>query len=82
RGGLRTGEGGHELVEDRPGLRRGADRQDEGLAVVVEARVEKGAAARLGVDDLIARAQAMRQWLQAATDCSCETLDVCALFRA
>lgn len=32
------------------------------------------------VDALIARAQAMRDWLATATDCNCETLDVCALF--
>ena len=32
------------------------------------------------VDALIARAQAMRTWLLTATDCSCTTLDVCALF--
>ena len=32
------------------------------------------------VDALIARAQAMRQWLTIATGCNCETLDVCALF--
>jgi MerR family redox-sensitive transcriptional activator SoxR len=32
------------------------------------------------VDALIARAQAMRDWLQTATGCNCETLDVCALF--
>jgi len=32
------------------------------------------------VDALIARAQAMRDWLQTATGCDCETLDVCALF--
>jgi len=32
------------------------------------------------VEDLIARAQAMRAWLLTATDCSCTTLDVCALF--
>ena len=29
---------------------------------------------------LIARAQEMRTWLLAATDCSCTSLDVCALF--
>ena len=34
------------------------------------------------VDALIARAQDMRAWLLAATDCSCTTLDVCALFDA
>jgi MerR family redox-sensitive transcriptional activator SoxR len=32
------------------------------------------------VDALIVRAQAMRAWLLTATDCSCTTLDVCALF--
>jgi MerR family transcriptional regulator, redox-sensitive transcriptional activator SoxR len=32
------------------------------------------------VDALIARAQDMRSWLVAATDCSCASLDVCALF--
>ena len=32
------------------------------------------------VDALIERAQAMREWLLAATDCSCTSLDVCALF--
>jgi MerR family transcriptional regulator, redox-sensitive transcriptional activator SoxR len=34
------------------------------------------------VDALIARAQAMRAWLLTASDCKCETLDVCALFDA
>jgi MerR family transcriptional regulator, redox-sensitive transcriptional activator SoxR len=32
------------------------------------------------VEALIARANAMRDWLTAATSCTCETLDVCALF--
>ena len=32
------------------------------------------------VEALISRAQAMRDWLEAAIDCRCETLDVCALF--
>jgi MerR family redox-sensitive transcriptional activator SoxR len=32
------------------------------------------------VEALILRAQAMRTWLLTATDCSCATLDVCALF--
>ena len=32
------------------------------------------------VDELIARAQAMRAWLVTASDCDCETFDVCALF--
>jgi MerR family redox-sensitive transcriptional activator SoxR len=34
------------------------------------------------VDALIARAQEMRSWLLTATDCSCTSLDVCALFGA
>ena len=32
------------------------------------------------VEALIARAEAMRTWLLTATDCSCTSLDVCALF--
>lgn len=34
------------------------------------------------VEALIARAQDMRSWLLVASGCSCETLDVCALFDA
>jgi MerR family redox-sensitive transcriptional activator SoxR len=34
------------------------------------------------VEALIRRAQSMRRWLLTATDCSCTTLDVCALFAA
>ena len=32
------------------------------------------------VEALIERVQAMRAWLLTATDCSCTSLDVCALF--
>jgi MerR family redox-sensitive transcriptional activator SoxR len=32
------------------------------------------------VEALIERAQEMRDWLRTATDCSCSSLDVCALF--
>jgi MerR family redox-sensitive transcriptional activator SoxR len=32
------------------------------------------------VDDLIARAERVRGWLQTATGCGCDSLDVCALF--
>jgi MerR family transcriptional regulator, redox-sensitive transcriptional activator SoxR len=32
------------------------------------------------VDALIARATAVREWLNTATGCNCETLDVCGLF--
>jgi MerR family redox-sensitive transcriptional activator SoxR len=32
------------------------------------------------VDALIERAAAMRRWLSTATECNCQTIDVCALF--
>jgi MerR family redox-sensitive transcriptional activator SoxR len=32
------------------------------------------------IEALITRAQAMRDWMRTATDCSCATFDVCALF--
>jgi MerR family transcriptional regulator, redox-sensitive transcriptional activator SoxR len=32
------------------------------------------------VEEVIARADAVRRWLTTATGCGCETLDVCALF--
>jgi MerR family redox-sensitive transcriptional activator SoxR len=32
------------------------------------------------VEALIARAETMRTWLATASECGCETLDVCALF--
>lgn len=32
------------------------------------------------IEALIARTEAMRSWLQAAVDCQCPTLEVCALF--
>lgn len=32
------------------------------------------------VDELIGRAQRVREWLQIATGCRCETLEACALF--
>jgi MerR family redox-sensitive transcriptional activator SoxR len=32
------------------------------------------------VEELIARADTVRQWLTAAQGCGCDTLDVCALF--
>lgn len=32
------------------------------------------------VEAVITRAQEMRAWLETATDCSCTSLDVCALF--
>lgn len=32
------------------------------------------------VEELIARAESMKAWLEAASDCGCPSLDVCALF--
>jgi hypothetical protein len=32
------------------------------------------------VEELIARAEAMKTWLETATGCNCSTLDVCGLF--
>jgi MerR family redox-sensitive transcriptional activator SoxR len=32
------------------------------------------------IDELIARAQAMRRWLEMTSACECESLDVCSLF--
>jgi MerR family transcriptional regulator, redox-sensitive transcriptional activator SoxR len=34
------------------------------------------------VDELIRRAETVRGWLEAATDCDCETFDACELFAA
>jgi MerR family redox-sensitive transcriptional activator SoxR len=34
------------------------------------------------IDALVARAQRMRAWMLTATDCTCTSLDVCALFDA
>ena len=45
------------------------------------AQIRELAARKLpDVEALIVRAQAMRDWLQTATGCNCETLDVCGLF--
>jgi MerR family redox-sensitive transcriptional activator SoxR len=33
------------------------------------------------IEDLIARAEAMREWLLMAEECGCPTVDVCDLFR-
>jgi MerR family redox-sensitive transcriptional activator SoxR len=32
------------------------------------------------IEELIARAEAMKVWLQAAGDCQCQSLDLCVLF--
>jgi MerR family redox-sensitive transcriptional activator SoxR len=44
-------------------------------------RVRELAARKLPeVETLIKRAQAVREWLQVAQTCDCETVDVCSLF--
>ena len=44
-------------------------------------RLQELAGRKLGdVEELIAHAEAMRDWLRAAQSCDCRTLDVCALF--
>ncbi len=44
-------------------------------------RLQSLAQRKLGdVEDLIARAEAMRGWLQAAGNCECPQLDACLLF--
>jgi DNA-binding transcriptional MerR regulator len=35
-----------------------------------------------GIEAHIARAQAMRAWMRAAADCTCSSVDVCALFES
>jgi MerR family transcriptional regulator, redox-sensitive transcriptional activator SoxR len=48
----------------------------------VHASLQELAAHKLPeVEKLIERAEAMRVWLQAASVCGCETLDVCGLFQ-
>lgn len=49
----------------------------------VSARLQALASRKLPeVDALIARAEAVRAWLQAAADCSCPSLEECPLFDA
>ena len=45
------------------------------------AQLQELAGRKLGeVEALIAQAEAMKSWLQAAQACECRTLDICALF--
>lgn len=55
---------------------------DEAKALLqTESRLPDLAARKLGeVEASIARHEAMRDWLAAATHCTCETFDACALF--
>jgi MerR family redox-sensitive transcriptional activator SoxR len=66
---------GFSLDEARV-LLQGAEAGDPAFETVRELAARK----LPEVEALITRAQAMRQWLLTATDCSCTTLDVCALF--
>lgn len=66
---------GFSLDEARA-LLQGAEAGDPAFKTVRELAARK----LPEVESLITRAQAMRQWLLTATDCSCTTLDVCALF--
>lgn len=53
----------------------------DGRGNPAHAQLQELAARKLPeVEALIERAQAMRDWLNTATGCNCETLDVCALF--
>jgi MerR family transcriptional regulator, redox-sensitive transcriptional activator SoxR len=49
----------------------------------ISSRLQQIARSKLpGVEALIARAEAMRQWLRAAEQCECESVDECSLFDA
>jgi MerR family transcriptional regulator, redox-sensitive transcriptional activator SoxR len=64
---------GLTLDEIRELLEHGADPMSDRLRDVAERRLPE-------LDALIARAQRVRAWLQAATTCHCESIDDCALF--
>jgi MerR family transcriptional regulator, redox-sensitive transcriptional activator SoxR len=49
------------------------DRASESLQALARRRLPD-------VEELISRAEAMRDWLRAADNCQCPTLDLCALF--
>lgn len=67
-------QAGFTLAETRALLAADADR-------AAHAELQGLAARKLPeLDALIARAQTMRDWLQVARGCTCETLDVCDLF--
>jgi len=55
------------------GTRNGGTPANEQLRALAQQKLPE-------VDALIARTQAMRDWLATATGCNCQTLDVCALF--
>jgi MerR family transcriptional regulator, redox-sensitive transcriptional activator SoxR len=59
-----------------------ADLLDAGTGPISD-RLQRIARSKLpGVEALIARAEAMREWLRAAEACECESIDECSLFDA
>src|SRR3954471_11998802 len=66
---------GLSLVEIRELVEHGSDPMNDRLRALAARRLPE-------IDALIARAERVRSWLQAATACSCETIEECALFDA
>ena len=64
---------GLSLDEIRSLLEHGNDAMSERLRELAERRLPE-------IDALIERAQRVRTWMQAATACTCDTIDECALF--
>ena len=64
---------GLSLDEIRSLLEHGNDAMSERLRELAERRLPE-------IDALIERAQRVRTWMQAATTCTCDTIDECALF--
>lgn len=64
---------GLSLDEIRVLVEHGNDPHSERLRELTDRRLPE-------IDALIARAQRVRQWLQAAESCGCETIDDCRLF--
>jgi MerR family transcriptional regulator, redox-sensitive transcriptional activator SoxR len=64
---------GLTLDEIRELLDHGNDPMSQRLRELAERRLPE-------IDALIDRAQRVRTWLQAATGCSCQSIDECALF--
>lgn len=72
---VRTGQQAGFSLDEIGKLLRGAEdgRADTELRELAERKLPD-------IDALIERAQAMKEWLEAATDCRCGSLDVCGLF--
>jgi DNA-binding transcriptional MerR regulator len=71
-------------VSQRAGLTLEEIREllDAGTAPISEQLQELAARKLPDVEALIARAEAMRDWLRAAEGCSCQAIDECGLFDA